>query len=281
MRPSAISYHLAKHLLYTSFRDPGEEPPLHLFGQINASSRQWLDDGYLVARACRSPRSPICEMADQAAERIYLACQRRRPGRAAHQGDPRRLQPHRLLPLRQLHHHEAALHDRRRAVPRQLRGAATATGRRSWRGCRAQPACAGLREEPGHAVSRCRIATAPCRGATCRTSSCAWMTAARPPQPDPGDQGLSRRRRAAQGRDDAHALGAGRQQSRLAWPLGLRRVHRAVHHSGRLRQARGRRARKSREGRRMMSKGRVLSNDDDTPTVRGERPRPPGLACGC
>src|SRR6202023_1143592 len=32
--PSPISFNLAKHLLYMRFRDPGEEPPLYLFGQI-------------------------------------------------------------------------------------------------------------------------------------------------------------------------------------------------------------------------------------------------------
>ena len=35
IRPSEISYHLAKHLLYTQFRDPGEPPKMHLFGQMD------------------------------------------------------------------------------------------------------------------------------------------------------------------------------------------------------------------------------------------------------
>lgn len=34
MRPSAVLYNLTQHLLYTKFRDPGEEPKLYLFGQL-------------------------------------------------------------------------------------------------------------------------------------------------------------------------------------------------------------------------------------------------------
>src|SRR5262249_21091573 len=50
VRPSSISFHLAKHLLYTRFRDLGQEPPLHLFSQIKRITRQWIDEGYLVAK---------------------------------------------------------------------------------------------------------------------------------------------------------------------------------------------------------------------------------------
>ncbi len=50
MRPSTISFHLAKHLMYTRFRDHGEEPPLHLFGQIKRIARRWIDEGYLVVQ---------------------------------------------------------------------------------------------------------------------------------------------------------------------------------------------------------------------------------------
>ncbi len=32
MRRSTILFHLSKHLLYTKYRDSGEEPKLHLFG---------------------------------------------------------------------------------------------------------------------------------------------------------------------------------------------------------------------------------------------------------
>jgi type III restriction enzyme len=78
VRPSSISFHLAKHLLYTRFRDAGQEPPLHLFGQIKRIARQWIDEGYLVCKGGTVPAMVTYrEMADKAADRIYLACQRR------------------------------------------------------------------------------------------------------------------------------------------------------------------------------------------------------------
>ena len=45
VRPSEISFHLAKHLLYTRFREIGEPPPMHLFGPIKAVVRRWIDEG--------------------------------------------------------------------------------------------------------------------------------------------------------------------------------------------------------------------------------------------
>jgi type III restriction enzyme len=81
VRPSSISYHLAKHLLYTRFRDPGQEPPLNLFYEIQRIVRQWVNQGYLVCKGGTVPAMVTYrEMADKAAERIYLACQRHESG---------------------------------------------------------------------------------------------------------------------------------------------------------------------------------------------------------
>ncbi len=46
-RPSEISFHLAKHLLYTRFRDEDGFPRQHLFMQIQKICRRWLEEGYL------------------------------------------------------------------------------------------------------------------------------------------------------------------------------------------------------------------------------------------
>ena len=46
LRTSTLLFHLTQRLLYTKFRDPGEEPKLYLFGQLKRIARQWLD-GYL------------------------------------------------------------------------------------------------------------------------------------------------------------------------------------------------------------------------------------------
>ncbi|KAF0247038.1 MAG: type III restriction enzyme res [Planctomycetota bacterium] len=43
VRPSQVLYELTSHLVLTQFRKPGEEPPLHLFGQLKRIARQWLD----------------------------------------------------------------------------------------------------------------------------------------------------------------------------------------------------------------------------------------------
>jgi type III restriction enzyme len=76
VRPSTVSYNLAKHLLYQHFRDPGEEPKLHLFGQLKRITREWLDGGYPRCSGGTFPAQLMYqEMANQAAERIYLACQ--------------------------------------------------------------------------------------------------------------------------------------------------------------------------------------------------------------
>jgi type III restriction enzyme len=74
MRSSTILFHLARHLLYNKYRDPGEEPKLHLFGQLKRITRQWLDGGYLNCTGGTYPAQLIYkEIADMAAERIKAA----------------------------------------------------------------------------------------------------------------------------------------------------------------------------------------------------------------
>ena len=80
VRPSEISYHLAKHLLYNQFRDPSEPPKMHLFGQIKRAAKRWIDEGYLVCTGGTTPAMvTYLELADQAAELIFLACQPVKP----------------------------------------------------------------------------------------------------------------------------------------------------------------------------------------------------------
>jgi type III restriction enzyme len=81
VRPSEISYHLAKHLLYNQFRDPSEPPKMHLFGQIKGVAKRWIDEGYLVCTGGTTPAMVTYrELADQAAQLIFMACQPRAPG---------------------------------------------------------------------------------------------------------------------------------------------------------------------------------------------------------
>ncbi len=78
MRPSTLLFHLTQRLLYTKWRDPGEAPKLHLFGQLKRITRQWLEgDGnrkYLVCKGNTYPAQLIYqELADMACNRITAA----------------------------------------------------------------------------------------------------------------------------------------------------------------------------------------------------------------
>lgn len=74
-RPSAIAYSLAAHLL-KRFADESGDLPVHLFGQVRRIVRRWLDEGYLELKGVPMGVLDFLEIKDQAAERIYLACQR-------------------------------------------------------------------------------------------------------------------------------------------------------------------------------------------------------------
>ena len=70
MRKSSLLFHITKRLLYTKWRDPDEDPKLHLFGELKRITRQWLDD-YLVCTGGTYPAQLMYqELADMACERI-------------------------------------------------------------------------------------------------------------------------------------------------------------------------------------------------------------------
>ena len=70
LRRSTVLFHVAKRLLYTKWRDPGEEPKLHLFGQLKRITTQWLDT-CLVCKGSTYPAQLMYqELADIACERI-------------------------------------------------------------------------------------------------------------------------------------------------------------------------------------------------------------------
>ena len=76
LRTSTLLFHLTQRLLYTKYRDPGEEPKLHLFGQLKRITRQWLD-GYLLCKGGTYPAQLMYqELADMACERIAAAITR-------------------------------------------------------------------------------------------------------------------------------------------------------------------------------------------------------------
>ena len=76
LRTSTLLFHLTQRLLYTKFRDPGEEPKLYLFGQLKRIARQWLDS-YLDCKGGMYPAQLMYqELADTACERIFAAITR-------------------------------------------------------------------------------------------------------------------------------------------------------------------------------------------------------------
>ncbi len=73
-RTSTILFHLAQHLLYNKYRDPGEQPKMYLFNQLKRIARQWLEGGYLKCSGGTYPAQLLYkEIADMAAERIKAA----------------------------------------------------------------------------------------------------------------------------------------------------------------------------------------------------------------
>ncbi|SFI18005.1 BPTD_3080 family restriction endonuclease [Nitrosomonas sp. Nm34] len=76
MRPSSLLFILTKHLLYTKFRDPGDEPKLHLFGQLKRITKQWLE----TCLTCKGGTHPgllvYQELADRVCNRIMAGITR-------------------------------------------------------------------------------------------------------------------------------------------------------------------------------------------------------------
>lgn len=76
MRPSSLVFNLTQHLLYTKWRDPGEEPKLHLFGQLKRITKEWLD----TCLICKGDTYPALlmyqELADMACNKITAAITR-------------------------------------------------------------------------------------------------------------------------------------------------------------------------------------------------------------
>jgi type III restriction enzyme len=76
MRPSTLVFNLTQRLLYTKWRDAGEEPRLHLFGQLKRVTKQWLDN-YLICEGDTYPALLMYqELADMACNRITAAITR-------------------------------------------------------------------------------------------------------------------------------------------------------------------------------------------------------------
>ncbi len=221
MRPSTLLFHLTQRLLYTKWRDPGEEPKLHLFGQLKRITKQWLD----TCLVCKGDTYPgllmYQELADMACKRITAGITRAFVGERPDQGAARSLQPDRLDPARPLQHIEdRPLGDQLRPLPRQLGHSRQRLGGRVLPRGRVAPARPGLRQEPqprARGAVPLRLAR---RGNTAPTSSSWSMTGTATDDlaaPRRRDQGLPARGRQGEEIDDGHLLGARREPPRNSY----------------------------------------------------------------
>jgi type III restriction enzyme len=80
LRRSTLLFHLTHRLIYRKWREVGENPPLHLFGQLKRITKDWLDK-YLVCKGGTQPAQLMYqELADMACEKITAAITRNHIG---------------------------------------------------------------------------------------------------------------------------------------------------------------------------------------------------------
>ena len=70
LRRSTIILNLTSRLLYTKWRDVGEDPKLYLFGQLKRITRQWMDSCLVCSGGTYPAQLMYQELADMACERI-------------------------------------------------------------------------------------------------------------------------------------------------------------------------------------------------------------------
>ena len=80
LRRSTLLFHITQRLLYTKWRDPGEEPKLHLFGQLKRVTKQWLDNCLVCKGGTYPAQLMYQELADMACERITAGVTRKLAG---------------------------------------------------------------------------------------------------------------------------------------------------------------------------------------------------------
>ncbi|MGQ2908448.1 MAG: BPTD_3080 family restriction endonuclease [Aliihoeflea sp.] len=73
MAPNAVSMHLTKRLIELYFRDGDQDPPYHLFSQIQPVTRRWLREHVKCVGGTRVGMLTYAELAEKAANLIYSA----------------------------------------------------------------------------------------------------------------------------------------------------------------------------------------------------------------
>ncbi len=70
LRQSSLLFHLTHRLLYSHWRDVNGAPKLHLFGQLKAITRQWLDNHLVCTGGTYPAQLMYMQLADEACNRI-------------------------------------------------------------------------------------------------------------------------------------------------------------------------------------------------------------------
>jgi len=76
VRIQSVLFNLTQRLLYTKWRDPGEEPKLFLFGPLKRITRQWLDKCLVCEGGTYPAQLMYVQLADMACNRITAAITR-------------------------------------------------------------------------------------------------------------------------------------------------------------------------------------------------------------
>jgi len=76
VRPSQVVYELTSHLVLTKWRDHGEDPNYHLFGQLKRIARQWIDECLICKGGTYPAQLKYKSIADRACDRITAAITR-------------------------------------------------------------------------------------------------------------------------------------------------------------------------------------------------------------
>ena len=240
VRPSTLLFHLTKRLVYKEWRDAGEDPKLHLFGQLKRITKQWLDT-CLVCKGGTYPALLLYEdLADAACNRITAGITTALAGTATHQGAARSVQSVRLHSARPLPDVQAGSlgHERSSAEePRELGGARQPVGGRALSRRRSTSAGDGVHEEPQPRIRGSVsfwIRRASVQAGLHRVGG-RWPWSRRPAAPRRRDEGVPPRRREGQETDDGHVLGAWREQPRDVRAMGVRGTDRRISDGSRLR----------------------------------------------
>ena len=71
MRPNTVGFHLTKRLVELYFREGDQDPPYHLYNQLQPITRRWLRDHVVTAGGTKLGMLTYAEIAEMAAQLIY------------------------------------------------------------------------------------------------------------------------------------------------------------------------------------------------------------------